>query len=394
MAETADITNELARAKFTDEMLADMRSKIGTELRHDACLNNEYATRLAILRFCEGIGDDNPLWTDEAYARASPFGTLIAPPSFIFACMASVQFGWRGLGGFHAETLMTFHRTIRVGDKITPRVFFDGFDGPIASNFAGRRIKDYIRQEYYNQNGELVATFICSRVRFERTEAQKRASTRSIELPHPWTDQEVAAIEDQVLAETPRGAVPRYWEDVSVGDELDMTTKGPIGLTDEIAFIAAGAAPIPRIAAHRVALRSYRRHPRWAYRDPTTHALEPVYSVHYNDYAAKLQGAQAAYDVGIQRTCWQIHSLTNWMGDTGFLKAANSQYRAHVYLSDVVRLGGRVEAKEIDADGNHVVHLSTWAHNQRGQDVMPGTATIVLPHRGATTATQTTEMPR
>src|SRR2546428_9231810 len=36
--------------------------------------------------------------------------------------------------------------------------------------------------------------------------------------------------------------------------------------------------------------------------------------------------------VGIQRTCWQIHSLTNWMGDAGFLKAATSQYRSHVYL--------------------------------------------------------------
>jgi acyl dehydratase len=383
MADTADITSELARARFTDEMLADMRSKIGTELRTDTCLNNEYATRLAILRFVEGIGDDNPLWTDTEYANATSHGTLIAPPSFIFACMASVQFGWRGLGGFHAETVLKFHRTIRVGDKITARVFFDGFDGPIESNFGGTRIKDYIRQEYYNQNDELVAEFICSRMRYERTEAQKRATSRKITIPHPWTEEEVAVIEDQVLAETPRGATPRYWDDVNVGDEIDIITKGPIGLTDEIAFIAGGAAPIPRVAAHRVALRRYRRHPRWAYRDPTTHALEPVYSVHYNDYAARLQGAQAAYDVGIQRTCWQIHSLTNWMGDAGFLKGANSQYRSHVYLSDVVRLGGRIEAKEIDANGDHVVRLTTWAHNQRGQDVMPGTAVVALPVRAA-----------
>jgi hypothetical protein len=118
-------------------------------------------------------------------------------------------------------------------------------------------------------------------------------------------------------------------------------------------------------------------------RDPATHALEPVYSVHYNDYAARLQGAQAAYDVGIQRTCWQIHSITNWIGDTGFRKAATSQYRSHVYLSDVIRLGGRVEAKEVDADGDHVVRLTTWAHNQRGRNVMPGTAVIALPHRPA-----------
>jgi hypothetical protein len=47
----------------------------------------------------------------------------------------------------------------------------------------------------------------------------------------------------------------------------------------------------------------------------------------------------------------------------------------------VVRLGGRVDAKEIDKDGSHVVRLTTWARNQRGQEVMPGTAVIALPHR-------------
>jgi acyl dehydratase len=380
--DAGSITRELARGTFTDAMLAEMRALIGTELRTDACVNNEVATRLAILRFAEGIGDGNPLWTDPDYAASSPYGGLIAPPSFIFACLGSVQVGWRGLGGFHAETLLTFERPVRVDDRITARVVFDGFDGPDASSFAGRRIKDYLRQEYRNQDGELVATFICSRIRFERTQAQGRAAARAVQVPHAWTEGELEAIEADILAEAPRGATPRFWEDVEVGEKIDVITKGPLGLTDEIAFIAAGAAPIPRLSAHGVALRRYKRHPRWAFRDPVTHALEPVYSVHYNDYAARLQGAQAAYDVGIQRTCWQIHSLTNWMGDDGVLKAANSQYRSHVYLGDVARLGGTVTAKAVDADGDHVVHLTTWARNQRGKDVMPGTAVIALPHGG------------
>jgi acyl dehydratase len=381
---SAGITKELARAQFTEEMLAEMRALIGTQLRTEACLNNEYATRLAIQRFCEGIGDDNPLWTDAQYAADGPYGSQIAPPSFIFACLGSVQVGWPGLGGFHCETKMAFKRPIHVGDKITASVTFDGFDGPIAdSNFGGRRIKDYLRQEYRNQDGELVSTFICSRMRFERGEMQKRAEMRKIEVPHPWKDEEIAAIEEQILAEQPRGAQTRYWEDVQVGEEIDVITKGPLGLTDFIAFIAAGAAPIPRVSAHSVALRRYRKHPKWAFRDPRTHALEPVYSVHYNDYAAQLQGAQIAYDVGIQRTCWQIHSLTNWMGDAGRLKDLTDQYRAHVYLGDVVRLGGRIEAKEVDAQGEHVVRLKTWAYNQREQNVMPGTATIALPTRAS-----------
>ncbi|MBV6760359.1 FAS1-like dehydratase domain-containing protein [Rhodococcus opacus] len=386
MTQTQDPTigRELAQATFTDEMLDNMRALIGTELRTAGAVNNEYATRLAILRFCEGIGDDNPLWTDAEYAAETVHQGIIAPPSFIFACLGSVQVGWPGLGGFHCETTINFHEPIRVDDKITAKVVFDGFDGPTdASNFAGRRIKDYLRQEYRNQNDELAATFICSRMRFERTEMQAKRESRKIELPHPWTDEELEQIENDILDEKPRGAEPRYWDDVQVGDELDVITKGPIGLTDEIAFIAAGAAPIPRIAAHGVALRRYKKHPKWAFRDPSTSALEPVYSVHYNDYAARLQGAQVAYDVGIQRTSWQIHHLTNWMGDDAFLESIHGQYRSHVYLSDVVRLGGRITDKLIDDAGHHVVHVETWATNQRGQSVMPGSAVIRLPHRAA-----------
>ena len=207
-------------------------------------------------------------------------------------------------------------------------------------------------------------------------------SSRAIELPHPWTGEELEKIEDDILDEKPRSAEPRYWDDVQIGDELDTLTKGPIGLTDEIAYVASGAAPIPRLSAHGVALCRYRKHPKWTFRAPNTQALEPVYSVHYNDYAARLQGAQIAYDVGIQRTCRQVHTLTHWAGDTGTVKAIHGQYRAHVYLSDVVRLGGKVVGKEVDrrrlrrcrAPGDMGVQPAE-------QNCMPGTATVVLPRR-------------
>jgi hypothetical protein len=45
------ITTGLARVRLTDEMLEKMRLLIGTELRTNDCMNNEYATRLAVLRY-------------------------------------------------------------------------------------------------------------------------------------------------------------------------------------------------------------------------------------------------------------------------------------------------------------------------------------------------------
>ena len=157
--------------------------------------------------------------------------------------------------------------------------------------------------------------------------------------------------------------------------------KGPIGISDEIAFLIGGGAPIPRLSAHGVALRQYRRHPAWSFRDPVTHAREPVYAVHYHREASGAMGLPMPYDVGFQRHCWQIHLLTNWMGDDGWLKRSQIQLRRHVFHSDLVRLKGNVTEKYITKDSLHCVDIQTSAINQRGEEVMPGSATIALPSR-------------
>ena len=80
-------------------------------------------------------------------------------------------------------------------------------------------------------------------------------------LPHPWTEDEVAETGARVLTERPRGAEPRYWQDARAGDSLGLVTKGPVAMTDEIAFVAGGGAPVPRLKAHAAALHDDRAHP-------------------------------------------------------------------------------------------------------------------------------------
>ena len=106
-----------------------------------------------------------------------------------------------------------------------------------------------MESEYYkNQNDELIAKVKWSSIRMERAKAQEKGKYSSIQLPHPWTKGQVKDIEEQVLAEEYRGAKIRYWEDVKVGDELKPVVKGPLGLTDEIAFLIGGGAPIPSLS--------------------------------------------------------------------------------------------------------------------------------------------------
>jgi acyl dehydratase len=377
----------MPQAVITDEMIESMAARAGATLRIEHSINNELASRLAVAKFAGGIGDINPLWTDQEYARHSPYGAPVAPPSFVIGCFSGIQFGWPGLGSFHSQSHLLFERPVYWGDIVRASCVYEGFDGPSSSRFAGRTVTDKFLNSYLNQRDERIATIRWEVINFERGRASARApgggSGRRADpvLPHPWTEDEAAAIEARVLAERPRGAEPRYWDDVRAGDELDGLTKGPIGLTDEIAFVAGGGTPIPRLKAHAAALHDYAAHPAWAFRDPVTGAREPIYSVHYNLQAALAMSVAFQYDVGFQRQCWQIHHLTHWAGDHAWLKETRAQYRRFVYLSDVVELRGTVTGTRIDDDGDHVADIETMAVNQRGENVMPGTAVVALPAR-------------
>lgn len=371
----------MPESRITDEMIEEMRGKIGLKLRIGHSIYNEEATRMAILKFADGIGDVNPLWRDADYAAKTRYGTIVAPPSWVFSVFSGLQFGWRALGGFHNATEVEFYKPVLCNDKIVPECVFTGFEGPKPSKFAERMVIDWYENSYRNQRDELVARAKWSVIRVERAKAREKGKYGKIQLPHPWTEEKLKKIEEEVLSEEAKGVNTPWWEDVSVGQELKPVVKGPIGMTDEIAFIAGGGAPIPRLAAHGAALRAYRRHPAWAFRDPTSCALEPIYVVHYNKEAAKAMGLPLQYDVGFQRHCWQIQLLTNWMGDEGWLKRSYAEYRSFVYHSDVVWVKGKITGRFIDEEGEYCVRIETKATNQRGEEVMPGHGIVALPSR-------------
>ena len=45
--------------------------------------------RTWIQRFCEAIGDPNPLWNDEEYAKSHRYGGMVAPPTFLASAYMS-----------------------------------------------------------------------------------------------------------------------------------------------------------------------------------------------------------------------------------------------------------------------------------------------------------------
>ncbi len=367
----------LIEGKITDEALGELRRRVGSKFKIDPF--HTLLCKDSIRHFVDGVGDINPLYRDEEYARKTRYGRLVAPPSWLYSVFPTwVLQGLQGVHGFHSGNDWTFYKPLLEGDTITPELTFTHFEDK-KSQFAGRIIIVHYDDNFYNQRGELVANAKAWSVRAERSAAQEKGKYSDIRLPHPWTEGELKGIEEQVLAEQVRGSEVRYWEDVPEGEELPVLVKGPLGITDIIAW-CIGSAPV-RLKALGAALRDYRKHPAWAFRDPQTGALEPAYAVHYNIEAARQAGLPFPYDVGAQRQQWLIQHLTDWVGDEGWLKTCYAKYTKFVYLSDVLWFRGKVTRRYEDQDGEGCVEIETSTRNQRGEEVMPGRSTVVLPSR-------------
>lgn len=76
----------------------------------------------AIRKFAEAVGDYNPIYYDEEYARASGYPTIVAPPTFPASFHSAADL--RELLGvsikslLHAEQSFEYERPIFAGDRI------------------------------------------------------------------------------------------------------------------------------------------------------------------------------------------------------------------------------------------------------------------------------------
>jgi len=108
--------------KITEQGLDDLRSRIGVPICDTIEPWNYEATRDAIRHYAHGIGDDNPLWSDPAYAEETKFGGIVALPSFLFTTSRIVSGYCGGLSGGHAMWAgadWTWHKPVLRNDVMT-----------------------------------------------------------------------------------------------------------------------------------------------------------------------------------------------------------------------------------------------------------------------------------
>jgi acyl dehydratase len=392
----------LIKGRITDASVEQMRRRIGypnPTVRSGTVVLpwNTECTADAIRHFCEGYGDDNPLFVDGDYGATTRWGRQIAPPGFE-ATMGydrspavpedlarETKGALRGVQLYHSGNESRFYRPVVVGDVLErTNVVHDVEDKE--SEFAGRSVLVTNKLSWANQHGELVTDqlkwFVHAERRKVRTDAPRAgASEKKPKDEAAWyTDDQLAEIEAAYDNEYRRGADTLWFEDVEVGAVLPTMVKGPLTVTDLINMHMGGGwfgygNPALRLAfENRKKLRGF-------YTKNEFGAWDVVQRVHWQPELARAVGVPAAYDIGPMRWAWLIHYCTNWCGDDAWLYRVRGEFRAFNYMGDTTWISAVVTDVRVSEALGALVDVEVTGMNQRGQKNINGWATFIVPSR-------------
>ena len=375
--------------KITPDGVERMRARIGI-MGGGRKPWNVTATEDTMRQFVFSIGDDNPLYMNPAYAAKSRWEGMVAFPGF--EATMGVPKGVKvppevrekgahaltGVPNYYSGSSEEYYRPIRPGDVLTSRRYISDVVEKRSEFGGGKSVIVYHKQDYINQRDELVAVVIAYFVHAEREASEK--SGKYLEIPEPHYDDEyLDRIDAAYEAETHRGAEPRYWEDVTEGEEMPLMVRGPLAVTDIICHHTGVGMGGFNVSPTKLGYKNRKRIAAFYTRNEYN-TWDVAQRVHWDNRRAKLVGNPRAYDYGVMRTNWLTNAITNWMGDDAWLFKFSDQTRRFNYQGDTSWIHGKV-AKKYEEGAWRLVDLELWIENQREEITTPATATIILPSR-------------
>jgi acyl dehydratase len=379
---------------ITDEGVARLRARIGIPEPHPMPPFYALPTHDTFRNVAVAYGDDNPLWCDPSYGEKSRWESAIASPVLVGgdtligeeevtevpAEHRDLMKGdpLRGVHAFYAASAREWWSPLYPLRRVTRRnALVAALDKP--SEFAGRAIHEWTAQVFRDDTGTLLAGQYRLMVRTEREKARARKKYEGIEL-RPYTDEEIDAIEAQYARERPRGAEPRWWEDVEEGDEVGPMVKGPLTVTDMVCWHSGMGMGLYGVKPLRLGYQNRTRIPRFFHRDDLN-VPDVMQRVHWDPEFARRSGNPTTFDYGRMRETWLVHLCTDWMGDDAWLWKLECEFRQFNYVGDTQWLRGRITRKYLAAGDRPAVDVELSVENQRGALTTPGRASILLPSR-------------
>ena len=106
------------------------------------------------------------------------------------------------------------------------------------------------------------------------------------------------------------------------------------------------------------------------------------YQIHYDKDFALKNHLPGVILHGALKNAFLGQLMTDFAGDRGWLRKLSVQYRGMDQPGTPVVCKGRVVKKYVE-QGSHLVDCEIWLENAKGEKTTPGSATVMLPSRGA-----------
>lgn len=386
----------LIHGKITEKSVDLMRRRIGypsptvragilTEPHNMVCSAD------AVRRYAISVGDDNPLYREADYAAKSRWGGTIAPPGFeasmgidrsrpmdeAFAKETSKAL--RGVHLFHSGSELFFYRPIQDGAKL----YRAGWVADVEtkkSSFGGASAIVTNALALWDESETIVSTGTSWFVHTERRKVQEGEKRAQKEQPAHYTDGELAEIEAAYDKEYQRGSDVLYIEDVKVGQKLPTMVKGPITITDLInshmggGWYGYGNPPYKLAYENRKKLRGF-------YTRNEYNAWDTLQRIHWDGNLARDVGVAGPYDIGPMRRQMICHYCTNYAGDDAWIYRVRYELRRFNFMGDTTWINGEITDARIDAELGPLIELDIRGVNQRGDENITGSATVLVASR-------------
>ena len=274
------------------------------------------------------------MWVDQNYGLSSGLATTVAPPSFTYAIdETSVAPGLDGYERHYEKVKWKWFHRLEIGDRVSTESKILGEEHDSATDV----IWQYGETSFHCSDKGIVAkaSVTTRRDKKELTPVDERDEIK-------YTPDELSEIEEAILHEKCLGASPRYWEELSTGDQLGIVTKGPLSIMDIVAWCAGTMG------------------------SPDTQ----------KGYSAGGLDDQTA--TGPQLAAWAMHLLTNWMGDNGFLHELTVTVSGLPFLGSTTTISGTVSSVFMD-ENKCFCEIAFICLLQNAEEIANGIALIEVP---------------
>ncbi|WP_336968945.1 FAS1-like dehydratase domain-containing protein [Sphingobium aromaticiconvertens] len=353
-------------------------------------------------RWAQAMHYPNLVHYDHDFAAESRYGKLVAPQSFAVAaddghgagpaCVGRIPGSHLIFGG---DEWWFYGPKIFGGDMITnEKVPFDYVVKD--TKFAGPTCFQRGDNNYYNQNGDLIAKQRSTAIRYRNDLALEMGSLENTEDPE-WTDEALVDLEEKKLeyinAMHDLGHGKRYWEDASVGDTLPVRVFGPhtiASLTTEwraYLFTIWGGTHRPGIDMEALgfdpAMAGHENDPVMEKINPelTDGAYFGPSRGHLFPRWARYIGMPRSYGYGASMGAWIIDYLAGWAGEWGQVVHLNSSYRGPAFTGEATVMTATIVDKLVDEDGRKIVQIDCKMASHLGVTMATAKAEIELPSK-------------